>query len=272
MARLVYRSAPPDFIDGDPVDALADKKGRQIVVALNSDGTAISGGGGSSSGGAGGGAGTYSNAQGDFVATANNGTKTLTLSALANSNLNTLTALNFAGGVVKQITTAGVVTTLPLTTISWNNTTKVLTITDMTGNFATTDTVLVMLIGIDKAMDETNDLAKVSLGTSLDEDIDSISVYGESYDSVKVSASGIVSATPISLVGYYVEASAAGNISLYNNASAASGDTMLAKAKAVTTGDVIVLENPVKMSNGIYFSLVSGTATVFVFTRKTTAQ
>lgn len=110
----------------------------------------------SSGGGTGTGAGVsgatfeeFSNSRGDFTVTPNNGTQTVTLSAFATgSTIATgMTVNNFVNGSVKQTTSAGVVTNIPLTNVAWNDTTKVLTLTGMTGNFATSDVVEVVVSG-----------------------------------------------------------------------------------------------------------------------------
>lgn len=120
-------------------------------------------------------------------------------------------------------------------------------------------------------LDQNGNL-KVTSATVLDEDIDAVTSYDKSYTYTRVTASGIISGAPIALAGFYIEASSSGVISLYDNASAASGSAMLALSKAVTTNDLILLEKPIIMTAGVYFSLVSGTATVSVLTRKITSQ
>lgn len=116
----------------------------------------------SSSSAVGGGASGYSNVQGDFTATANSGAKTITFSAYASTILSaSITTKNFASAVIKRITSAGVVDTLPLTNIAFSA--NVLTLSDMTADFAVGDTVAVFIPGNDKAFDETNDATKVYL-------------------------------------------------------------------------------------------------------------
>lgn len=111
---------------------------------------------------------------------------------------------------------------------------------------------------------------KVTLATSLGATIDSVTAYTKSMTYMKLNADGVVANAPVALFGYYVAASSSGVISLYDNASAATGDTILATSKAVTAGDVVVLPVPVETQNGLCFDLVSGTATVLVFTRALT--
>lgn len=148
--------------------------------------------------------------------------------------------------------------------------------TDAANTTGTTGTMSGKLRGIVTILanvwDSVNGLVKVSLGNALDEDVDSTTSYIKGYTAVKLSADGVVSAVSCVLGGYYVESSTTGVISLYDNASAASGNTMLASSKTVAANDVVILSTPVLMSNGVYFDLVSGSATVYVLTRKVTAQ
>jgi len=138
----------------------------------NGDGTfsiATSGSGSSSASNSsiGGGNSVYSNAQGDFIATANVGTKTITLSAYASTVLSSVlgTGIHFQNAVIKRRNSAGAVDTLPVTNVSFAS--NVLTLSDMTANFASGDTVVVMVIGPDKGFDEANDFQKVTQGTLL---------------------------------------------------------------------------------------------------------
>lgn len=110
-----------------------------------------------------------------------------------------------------------------------------------------------------------------SLYTSLDEDIDSITVYDKEYTYTSVTADAVISAVPVGFCGYYVAASASGVVSFYDNASAASGTAVGALSQAVTANQLLLLETPIAMANGIYFDLVSGTATVLALTRKKVA-
>lgn len=118
---------------------------------------------------------------------------------------------------------------------------------------------------------DVNGNQKTSSATAFDEDIDSFTAYSKEYTYTKLSADGVVSAVPVGFCGYYISTSTTGIISFYDNASAASGDTLLATSKAVVTNDLVMLENPISMVNGLYFDLVSGSATVFIFTRKKVA-
>lgn len=110
-----------------------------------------------------------------------------------------------------------------------------------------------------------------SLADALDEDIDAMAVYLKGADYTSCTADQVVSNAPICLVGYYVMASSSGVINLFDNASAASGTTLLATAKSIVAGDSVQLNVPINTKNGLYFDLVSGTATVLVLTRKLTA-
>lgn len=103
-----------------------------------------------------------------------------------------------------------------------------------------------------------------------DEDIDSITTYAKELTYTRLTADGVVSAAPIGFAGYIVEASGTGVISVYDNASAASGSAW-PLAKAVAANDVVTFDTPISLVNGLYFDLVSGTATVWILTRKRVA-
>src|SRR3954471_23525282 len=108
----------------------------------------------------------YSNLSGDFVATANSGAKTITLSSYASTVLSSIISTkNFLGASIKRVNTSGAVDTLPLTNISF--TSNVLTLSGMATNFASGDQVAVVLIGPDKGFDEANDAQLVTLFTIL---------------------------------------------------------------------------------------------------------
>jgi len=121
------------------------------VQLFNEDGDIMESLGGG--GGAGGGSIVYTNAAGDFVATANNGTKTITITGLAF----TLEAMHVVAGSIKKIDTTGAVTTVKTTTVEVAA--GVITLDDE-DDFVTTDTVLVNLIGPDKWYDQAQDSAK----------------------------------------------------------------------------------------------------------------
>ena len=108
-----------------------------------------------SAGGSGGGNNTYSNAQEDFTATADSDAKTVTITGLPFI----LEAKHVVTGSIKQITSAGAVSTVPLTSVSVSS--GVITLADMAANFASGDTVSVTLIGPDKQYDSSNDAGRV---------------------------------------------------------------------------------------------------------------
>ncbi len=122
-----------------------------FVIQTNVPRPSASGAGG----GAGGGSIVYTNAAGDFTATANNGAKTITITGLPF----TLEEINVAGGTIKKIAvTTDVVTTLTPTTIAVAG--GVITLTGV-DDFATGDVVYVTLIGPDKWYDRSLDTAKI---------------------------------------------------------------------------------------------------------------
>lgn len=76
-------------------------------------------------------------------------------------------------------------------------------------------------------------------------------------------ASGVVKDKRGEFYGLSVVASAAGNITIYDNASAASGNKLF--SKAVNAGDIYHFGGVGMLATaGLYFSLDSGTATVNV--------
>jgi hypothetical protein len=96
----------------------------------------------------------YTNATGDFTATINNGTKTITIAGLPF----TLEAINVVSGSIKKIAvTTNVVTDIPLTNVVVAA--GVVTLAD-TDNFVTGDIVLVYLVGPKKGYDLALDLIK----------------------------------------------------------------------------------------------------------------
>jgi len=113
----------------------------------------------SGAGGAGGGSIVYTNAAGDFTATANAGTKTITITGLPF----TLEAIHVVGGSIKKIDVDDVVTTVPLTDVAVAA--GVITLDDA-DDFVVTDTVYITLIGPDKWYDRDQDNAKVNVDNS----------------------------------------------------------------------------------------------------------
>lgn len=161
MAKVTQPYSHDVQTNGTPIVPSSSDPNMGLVPVGNADGSAI---GGSSGGG--GGNNTYSNASGDFTATANSGAKTITLSAYASTILSAvISAKNFVNGSIKRISTAGDVDTLPLSNVSFAA--NVLTLSDMSANFAAGDTVVVTVIGPDKAFDEANDQGKVTLNTAI---------------------------------------------------------------------------------------------------------
>jgi hypothetical protein len=98
----------------------------------------------------GGGSSTYSNAQGDFVATTTDATTDITITGLSF----TLEAKHVANGSIKKITSAGVVTLVDTGNIAVAS--GVITLSDA-DNFAAGDIVVVSLTGPDKAYDQAID-------------------------------------------------------------------------------------------------------------------
>lgn len=107
-------------------------------------------------GGAGGGSIVYTNAAGDFIATANDATKTITITGLPF----TLEAIHVVGGTIKKVTVANVVEDIPLTDVAVAA--NVITLADA-DDFVATDTVYVTLIGPDKWYDRDLDNALVNV-------------------------------------------------------------------------------------------------------------
>ena len=98
----------------------------------------------------------YCNAADDFVATINNATKTITITALPF----TLEAMHVVAGSIKKIDTSDVVTNVNLTDVSIAG--GVITLANEGVNFVTGDEVVVTLVGPDKAYDKDLDTDKVT--------------------------------------------------------------------------------------------------------------
>lgn len=99
----------------------------------------------------------YSNITGDFTAVFTNGTKELVLSAFSNPALESaLSVGSLANGNVKKISSTGVVSSIPLTSITLATTTY--TLADAPSNFVTGDVAVVTLIGPDKAYNTAENL------------------------------------------------------------------------------------------------------------------
>jgi hypothetical protein len=145
-----------------------------LVVPVDATGSPASG-----SGGAGGGSIIYSNMAGDFIATPTVGAKTLTITGLPY----TLEAGQVALGTAKVISSSGAATPIPLTNVQVSG--GVITLTDMESNFATGDTVAIMVIGPDKTYDKSLDVTKVvnqnpeyAHTTSVESTIDEANIAG----------------------------------------------------------------------------------------------
>lgn len=100
-------------------------------------------------GGVGGGNTIYSNSSGDFTATANAATKTITISGFAT------TEDNVVPGLILSYDSSGNVTKLPLTSVAVAA--NVITLDDMTSAFAAGDSVVVFLVGAPREHDTSTD-------------------------------------------------------------------------------------------------------------------
>jgi len=116
-----------------------------VLTNVQAGGTA--GGSGSSVGG---GSSTYSNAQGDFVATITASTTNITITGLPF----TLEDIHVIGGAIKKVDSSGDVTSLDTSNVTVSG--GVITLGNET-NFSSGDSVLVQLIGPDKAYDDATD-------------------------------------------------------------------------------------------------------------------
>jgi preprotein translocase subunit Sec61beta len=83
----------------------------------------------------------------------------------------------------------------------------------------------------------------------------------ESYLAVSLSADGLVKTGEGFAWGVFVTASAAGVIRFYDN-TAASGTVILDQYPVIASEFVPL---PVQFTNGLYFDLVSGSATVTIY-------
>lgn len=105
----------------------------------------------SSSSSIGGGSSVYSNAQEDFTATANDGGKTITIAGAPF----TVEAKHVVAGKVIRINSDDEAVSLPLTNVAVAA--DVITLEDMSDDFVASDTVVVFLVGPDKAYDRDID-------------------------------------------------------------------------------------------------------------------
>ena len=79
----------------------------------------------------------------------------------------------------------------------------------------------------------------------------------------QLSANGVVKANAGAVYGIIVTASTSGIIKIFDNPSAASGTEIYSSVTAVTAGQVITFGGiGIAAKTGIFFQLVSGTATV----------
>lgn len=98
----------------------------------------------------------FSNAQGDFAVATTSGTKTMTVTGLPF----TLEAVHVVAGSARSITTAGVVSTLPLSSVTVSS--GVITLNDTPSNFDGTESILLHIVGPDKTFDNTLDVVKTT--------------------------------------------------------------------------------------------------------------
>lgn len=82
---------------------------------------------------------------------------------------------------------------------------------------------------------------------------------------IQLSADGVVKNMPGELYGVVVTASTSGIVRIFDSASAASGTELYNSVTALTAGQVVTFGGVgIRAKNGLYFDLVSGTATVNV--------
>jgi hypothetical protein len=221
------------------------------IFVLQTNASSSSSSSGSSVGG---GASTYSNVSGDFTATANSGAKTITFSSYASTVLSSvISTKNFANAVIKRISSAGAVDTLPLTNISFSA--NVLTLSDMSANFASGDTVAVFVPGPDKAFDETNDNQKVAEVNSLSGEDSSVGVIKteQRYSYGKVTADGQIKSGAgfIHTITFAATGTVtAGKITIYDN-TAESGTTVWEGIVQLASSPTTIILD-ISVGTGIY--------------------
>lgn len=210
-----YLSSAPTLSDGDTANLRLNSSGELMVN------DSASGSGASSS--TGGGANTYTNdGNSDFTATANSGAKTITFSSFNDTTFqSSITVKNFANAVIKRINSSGDVDTLPLTNIAWSS--NVLTLADMTANFAAGDTVSVIITG------PMRDLSNLIAGEDLTNDR-MLVMPKHSFSHISTATTTVVKSGAGVLAGVTINTTAAGAITIYDN-TAASG-TVIAILKA----------------------------------------
>jgi hypothetical protein len=237
-----------------------DNKAKAMGVSSDNPLPVTVEGGSSSAASTGGGNNTYSNVTGDFTATANSGAKTITFSAYASTTLSSvISALNFANAVIKRVTSGGVVDTLPLTNVAFSA--NVLTLADMTANFAVGDTVAVFVPGPDKSFDETYDRNKVAEQMAPTYENNSLqramTLQGVSY--TNISASALIKTGAGYLAGFVVNSASAGaTIKLWDSTSAATTVLLntITFTAAVNQGPtVVLLPSPAAFGTGLYCTI-----------------
>lgn len=114
--------------------------------------------------------------------------------------------------------------------------------------------------------DYTPAIQNVGMYETLDSNNDAVSSWEKGWNLTKVTASGVVFTGSCLVGGYLVAASGSGVVTLYDN-TAGSGETLGANSAAVTANTNVFYGKPVIANTGVYFTLVSGTATVYVLTR-----
>lgn len=144
--------------------SLISNPSQPALVVTDKDGNDLSDIFGGLSG-LGGGLSIWSNVSGDFTATPNASTKTITLSSYSSTILSSiLTSVFLGNGLIKKRDSSGIITTLPITNILIS--TNVITLSDMTSNFASGDTVAVFIPGPVKGYEKTTDLLKTTKGST----------------------------------------------------------------------------------------------------------
>lgn len=178
--------------------------GESRAITVNPDGSLVSGGGS-----VGGSQSVYSNDAADFTVTPTVGAKDIVLSAFPTTQLSDmLTSIGvamFAKASIFKFDAAGKKTTLPLTTVAWNDTTKTLTLSDMNAPFATGDVVNVSIPGPVKWYDK------------LDKNNDHVTNHPIGLQSVTLSVSGLVMTGAGRVRGVIINSISGGSVLIYDN-------------------------------------------------------
>lgn len=250
-----YDANPTQMTNGDTVPFSCDEFGNLRVTGSTGSSTPSS----STSTAVGGGSSSYSNLQGDFTATPVAGTKNITISNIS-SNLTSLSAINFASGSIRRISSAGDSDVLPLTNVVYSNGT--LTLANMTASFASGDVVQVTIIGIDKSYNTATNTDRVDMATQIaGEDVTNDVMKTEHRFTGKVfTASGIVksgSGILHSLTFACNDAApTAGSINFYDNTSA-TGTLLYSETFTTTPFRGYTVNLDVTFSNGLYVNFVT---------------